>query len=335
MRSKTLLSTAGVAAGVTALTLALTGPASADLTTRCIGEGGAVTIPGDLVVPAGRTCVLDGTVVQGDVRVARNADLIVENGSFEGMVRVAENAYFDAVDTTVSGRVVGTNAYGTYLQGADLGDLLVFRLDAESDFPGFVLAEDVDAAADVRVLGGELFLETSDVTGKVVARDSLYADIYESFIDGGLQSVRNELGSVVCGSAILGDSRVVGSTFGVQLGGDGPLDDCGGSNYWGGTVQVRNNSDGVFIDGNIVNGDLVLKGNDPVAMLGDGNMVRGSIVGDFEEMGDAPAALTAPQARSASPAKASAEDRGEALQDLVDARRGGAAKEAAAAGEAF
>ncbi len=341
MIRKTLLSTASVAAGVTALTLALTGPASADLITRCIGEGGAVTIPGDLVVPAGRTCSLEGTVVTGNVRVGRDADLLVVDGSFNGNVRVAANAYFDATDTDIAGRIVARNAYGTYLDGADLGDHLINRLASDSDYPAFVLADGVTAAADLRALGGELFIENSDVTGRVIVRNALYGDIYTSFIDGGLYSVRNELGSVVCDSAILGDSRVVGNTFGVQLGGDGPLDECNAGNYWGGTVEVLRNSDGVFIDNNIVNGDLVLDGNDPVAMLGDGNLVRGDIIGDYESMDASPAsaldaspasALDAPNARSAAPKAA---DRGEALEDLVDARRGAATKEAEAAGDAF
>lgn len=333
MIRKTFLPTAGVAAGVTALTLALTAPASADLTTRCVGEGGAVTVPGDLVVPAGRTCSLEGTVVEGNVRVGRDADLIVVDGTFRGNVRVLANAYLDATDTDVAGRVVARDAYGTYLDGTSLGDHLINRLDADSEYPGFVLAADVTAAADLRVLGGELFVEDSDVAGGVIARGSLYADLYRTFVDGGLRSVRNELGSVVCDVAIQGDSRITGNSFGVQLGGDGPLDECTAGSYWGGTVEVLNNSDGVAIDDNIVNGDLVLNNNDPIALLGDGNLVRGDVIGDFGSLDDAPAAaLAAPNARAATPQAA---DRGEALEDLVDARRGVATKEAAAAGDAF
>src|SRR5690606_15784208 len=70
--------------------IALAAPANADLVTRCVGEGGAVTVPGDLVVPAGKTCWLDGTTVEGNVRVQAGADLIVTGGTLKGSVVVDE-----------------------------------------------------------------------------------------------------------------------------------------------------------------------------------------------------------------------------------------------------
>lgn len=336
MMRKRILTTSVTVTAAAAMTLALASSASADLTTRCVGEGGAVTVPGDLVVPNGKTCVLTGTVVQGDVRVGNNADLIAEDATFEGDVRVRTNAYFEAFQTDVSGRVVLVGSFGTFLTSSSVGDDIRARTTADVDYAGFVFADDVDASARVIVDAGELLVDQSVVVGDVIARDSLYADIYDSFVDGRVRSVRNEQGSVVCSSAIQGDARFIGNPGAVQLGGDGPLVDCDGSSYWASDVRVANNTGGVYLDDNIVNADVTLVNNDPVAQLGDGNMVRGDVNGDFEAM--VPAAALKRAAIAAAPSAEQVEKveaRADVLDVKIDARRSGALKEAAAAGDAF
>jgi hypothetical protein len=79
------------------MTLAPT--AQASLVTRCVGEGGNVTVPGDLVVPAGQSCWLEGTTVQGNVKVRKNADLVADGATFQGRVHAGKNGYVDVTDT--------------------------------------------------------------------------------------------------------------------------------------------------------------------------------------------------------------------------------------------
>ncbi len=332
MMRKKLVATSTTVAAVAAMTLALAGTASADLTTRCDGEGGAVTIPTDLIVPAGKTCLLTGTVIQGDVRVGAGADLIAEDVTIEGAVRVNGNAYFETFDTSVSGQVTMRGAFGSYLTTSDLGSDVNARPGGGYDSAGFVLAEEVDSMGRVVVDTGELLLETSDVAGDVIVRDSLYADVYDTFIDGELRSLRNEQGSVVCSSVIQGEARFVDNMLSVQLGGDGPLVECDGSSYWGSDVRVIGTTGGVFLDDNIANGDVILRNNDPIAQIGTGNMVRGDVIGDFEA---APSMAALSKSKVSARAAQDVVAREDAVDAKIDARRSDAIEAAEAAGPAF
>ncbi|MEE2048141.1 hypothetical protein Q7689_32940, partial [Nocardiopsis tropica] len=72
LRSKVaVLATTALAVGGVTL---MASPAQADLVTLCSGHGGAVTLPTDLAVPAGKNCFLDGTVIQGDITVRQGAN---------------------------------------------------------------------------------------------------------------------------------------------------------------------------------------------------------------------------------------------------------------------
>lgn len=54
--------------------------------THCVGEGGAVTVPGDLLVSVGSNCVLEGTTVTGDVQITTGADPVADDITVEGDV---------------------------------------------------------------------------------------------------------------------------------------------------------------------------------------------------------------------------------------------------------
>lgn len=336
MMRKRSITTLATAAAVAAMTLTLTGTASADLTTRCVGEGGAVTIPTDLVVPNGQTCVLNGTVIQGDVRVGQGADLVTQNATIEGEVRVNQDGYLDTFETEVSDRVILRGAFGSFLATTTLGDDLVARPAGDTESAGFVATDDVDAAGSVQVTSGELLLDSSAIAGDVISRDSLYTDVYDTFIDGRLQSIANEQGSVVCASAIQGQARFIDNAFGVQLGGGIPLAECEGPSYWGSDVRAIGNTDGVYLDDNIVNGNVILRDNDPVAQVGDGNLVRGEVIGDFEPMPDS-TTLSKGSAKSGVSPRAAEKvtNRDTVIDQKVDARRNAALDEAAATGPAF
>ncbi|HET7329093.1 MAG TPA: hypothetical protein VFJ14_17620 [Nocardioidaceae bacterium] len=320
-----------VAATLGATTLAWSSPASAELNTRCVGEAGAVTVPGDLVVPRGEVCILTGTTVQGDVRVARNADLLADGATIGGRVAANNNAYFEAVGSTVDGEVVLNGAYGSYLESSDLGARVLTRPNAITDTGGFVYTFQSSVSGSLVSRSAELFVEASEIGGTVNSRNSLYADLYESFVDGRVLVRNNERGGVVCASAVQGDSRFVGNGVVVQLGSDGPFADCADGSYWGGDVTANRNTGGVFVDNNIVNGDLTLRNNDPVAQVGDDNMIRGEIVGQYEDW-DAAAPMTL-QHRSVAP-QSNPQRRDNILDQKIEQRHAGAVKSAARAGAA-
>lgn len=311
--------------------LAWAAPASAELTTRCVGEGGAVTVPGDLVVPRDSSCTLTGTTVTGDVRVRPGANLIAQDATIEGRVVAADNAYFEAINSTVGGQVALNGAYGSYLDNSDLSDRVITRPGGSSDIGGFVYTFETDIAGNLVSRSGELFVESTEIGGTVNSRSSLYTDLYESFVDGRMIVRGNELGSVVCASAVQGESRFVDNTELVQLGSDGPFADCAGGSYWGDNVTVNGSTGGVYVDNSIVNGDLTLRNNDPVAQVGDNAMVRGEIRGDYEDWdGSAPMTL---QRRSAAPESAP-EQRDDLLEKKIAKRHQAAVNSADRAGTA-
>lgn len=316
------------AAAACAMSLTTAEPASADLTTRCVGEGGAVTVPSDLVVPRGRSCTLTGTKVLGDVRVAKGADLIANDVSVEGRVRVAEDAYFDTTGTSVDGPVRMRSSYGAHFDASAFGSRVNARPNANTDHGGFVFALESEVSGNVVARKSELFLEDSEIGGTVKSRGSLYTDVYGSFIDGRLLVRDNRLGSMVCAAVVQGSSRFVGNGEVVQLGSDGPVANCAGASYWGGNVTVNDSTGGVYVDHNIVNGNLTLRRNDPVAQLGDSNRVRGKVRGEYEDMTSA----KKPQLRSMAPNSATQRD--ERLTEKAAKRRSAAVKSADRAGAA-
>ena len=320
-----------IAATVGASGLAWAAPATADLTTRCVGEAGDVTVPGNLVVPRDKSCTLTGTTVNGDVRVAPGADLIAEDVTIGGRVVAAEDAYFEATTSSVGGEVILRAAYGSYFDNTDVGARVLTTPNANVDAGGFVYTFESDFAANLVSRSGEVFVESTEIGGAVNSNASLYTDVYESFVDGRMHVRNNELGSVVCASAVQDASRFIGNNEVVQLGSDGPFADCDGGSYWGSNVAANNNNGGVYVDNNIVNGDLTLRNNDPIAQVGANNMVRGQIIGDYEDWdGSAPAAK---QQRSLS-AQSAPERRDNILDQKVEQRHTTAVKSAHRAGDA-
>ena len=275
-----ITASAGLAVGSA---LIFASPASADLVTRCVGEGGAVTVPGDLVVPANQVCTLDGTTIQGDVRISKGADLVMNDVTVEGNVSAAENSYVEAVTSSVSGQVALRGAFGAYIDGTSVAGNVATRPTAAVTQAGFVLTNDAELGGNLISSAGEVLLETSELEGNLSSTGSYYTDVYESFVDGKVTVTGNELGGVFCAVAIEGVSSFADNAGVLQLGADGPNTACEGASYWGDGVSVTGNTGGVYVDNNIVNGDLALTGNAPVAQVGAGNRVRGEVTGESEE----------------------------------------------------
>lgn len=321
MRNKFVLTLAAVAT-LGAATAVGINPANAALTTTCRGEAGAVTVPGDLVVPANASCELDGTTIQGNVRVGANADLLLTNVTVEGATTVSQNGYVDAVDSTLEGALTLTTAYGAYLETSTVTGKALTRAAAGST-AGFVYSLGSNFGADVQSNAGELYLEDSDVTGGLNSTGSVYADVYGSWIDGNVLVRTSTDGSVFCGVVVGGTSRFLDNTGPIQLGSNGPAAECDDDSYWGGNVTVSGTEGESYIDNNIVNGNLSLANNAPLSNVGAGNKVRGTVNGDFTEW-DGSAMRTARSAKV---------DRGDALKGQAEQRT--AAGEKRAVGKAF
>ncbi|MBQ1037312.1 hypothetical protein [Micromonospora sp. C81] len=323
MPGRTVAKLATVSAVVAASVLAVAPTAHADLVTHCIGTGGAVTVPNDLYVPAGESCALTGTTITGNVTVAAGGNLVVTGGRVSGEVRIAADGYLDATDTTVDGQVVlAAGGYGIFLKDAQTGTVTV-RPKGSATIDSFLFAEESTVAGNVTVGAGEVRLDRgTQVQRNLSSTGTYYTDLHDSFVDGTLSVLNSATGSVVCGSAVRGRATFAGNLGGVQVGPNGALDSCASGGYWGGDVSITSTTGGVTVDDNIINGQLTVTGNDPVAQVAANNRIRGGVTGDQ-------AATTTNRA-----ARMAAADRDDAGGQRAEVRRTSAVLEATAAGAA-
>lgn len=314
----------GVAVATAALTAA-TAPALAvpatgvGLVTRCSGEAAGVTVPGELVVPAGASCVLDDVVVQGRVRVAAGADLIVSDSALHGDVVLASDAYLDAVGVSIDGRVTNRDGYGVYLEGGTLGSYLA---PAVAGPTSFLTAVGTAVEGTIRADGGEVLLESTSVAGDVRATGVAFADVVDATVLGHIQVSGAANGSALCGSEVDGDATYTGNA-GVQIGVGELLVSCEDSVYIGGDLTIDDSGTGVIVADAIVRGDLAGAGNDPAPVLADVR-VRGESAGQFADAAPTVAPFAVPAETTV--------ERG--LDERAQDRRGAALAAAAAAGDA-
>ncbi|MBM2620290.1 hypothetical protein JIG36_32730 [Actinoplanes sp. LDG1-06] len=296
-------------------------PATAALVTHCIGTGGPVTVPNDLLVPANESCSLTGTIVTGNITVQAGANLVVSGGKFAGEVRVAGNGYLDASTTTIDGPVIlAAGGYGVFLKDASSGTVTV-RAKGTTTIDSFLFVENSTIAGNVTAQAGEVRLDqNTQVTGSVNSTGSYYTDVHDSFVDGTLSVLNSATGSVICGSSVRGKATFAGNLGGVQLGPNGPLDSCASGGFFGKDVSVTSTTGGVTVDDNIIDGALTATGNNPAAQIAPNNRIRKGVVTD----GAAAAARSA--ARPAAPRQ---DDSAKAEE-----RRTDAVQEATAAGPA-
>jgi len=275
LRSKVaVLATTALAVGGVTL---MASPAQADLVTLCSGHGGAITLPTDLAVPAGKSCFLDGTVIQGDVTVRQGANLHIIGGEIEGEVIVQKDAYFDASETIVGDRVVNRGSYGTYLEESSTGAALRAVPVEGGNTDGFAFVVD-STVKSVNAEVGALYVSGSRVGGAVTAAGVEYADIYDSVVRGALTVTDPATGGILCDSEVIGAASYTGGAGPVAVGAGESAGFCSSVNYVDGDLSVSGVTGGVYIDNNIVGGDLVTSDNSPTAQVGDSNRVRGGII---------------------------------------------------------
>jgi cytoskeletal protein CcmA (bactofilin family) len=321
-RTAATLATFSAVVTAAALTIA-PGSASADLVTHCVGTGGAVTVPNDLLVPAGQSCALTGTTITGNVSVAAGANLVVTGGRISGEIQVAADGYLDAGNTTVGGGIdLATGGYGVFLEDTGTGSITV-RPKGSATIDSFLFAENAAVDGTVTANAGEVRLDRStEVTGNVSTTGTYYTDVHDSFVDGTLSVLNSATGSVVCGSAVRGRATFAGNLGGVQLGPNGTLDGCASGGYWGRDVSITNTTGGVTVEDNIIDGKLTTTANTPAARVAANNRIRGGVTGE-----QAPATARALAKRSAEEREAKGEKR-------AAARTSSAVAEADAAGDA-
>ncbi|MEU8083181.1 hypothetical protein AB0B57_06115 [Micromonospora sp. NPDC049101] len=323
MPRRTVAKLATVSAVVAASVFAVAPTAHADLVTHCIGTGGAVTVPNDLLVPAGESCALTGTTITGNVTVAAGANLVVAGGRISGEVRVAADGYLDATETSVDGQVVlAAGGYGLFFKDARSGNVTV-RPKGTATIDSFLFVEQSTIAGTVTAGAGEVRIDRgTQVQRNVSSTGTYYTDVHDSFVDGTLSVLNSATGSVVCGSAVRGRATFAGNLGGVQLGPNGTLDSCASGGYWGADVSVTSTTGGVTVDDNIINGGLTVTSNDPVAQVAANNRIRGGVTGEQA------AASSNRAARVAAP------DREDTGDQRAEIRRTSAVQEATAAGAA-
>lgn len=191
-------------------------PASADDTT-CTGTIGAETVDGNVIVPDGAGCTLNGTTVIGNVLVGVGASLHADGATVDGDIQDDNN---DAGDVTVTNSQVGGNVQleqGTSVAvtATDIGGDL--QLEANSQA----------LQADANSIGGNL--QANHNTGGL--------SITDNTIDGNLQCQSNDppptgSGNVVHGSAEDQCAALTGDGGGDGGGGDdGGGDDGGGDDF--------------------------------------------------------------------------------------------------------
>ncbi|RKS04851.1 hypothetical protein DFP74_0427 [Nocardiopsis sp. Huas11] len=252
-------------------------PAHADLVTLCSGHGGAITLPTDLAVPAGESCLLDGTVVQGDVTVRQGANLHIIGGEIEGEVIVRKDGYFDASESSIGDRVVNRGSYGTYLEDSSAGAALRTVPVDGADNDGFAYVVD-SSVRTVNASTGTVYVSGSRVGGAVTAEGVEFADFYDSVVRGDLTVTGATSGGILCDSEVIGNATFTAGTGPVAVGAGEQADFCASVNYVDGDLTVSDITGGAYLDNNIVGGDLVTSGNEPTAQVGDANRVRGEIL---------------------------------------------------------
>ncbi|MDT0332013.1 hypothetical protein [Nocardiopsis lambiniae] len=252
-------------------------PAQADLVTLCSGHGGAITLPTDLAVPAGKSCFLDGTVIQGDVTVRKGANLHILGGEIQGKVIVQQDGYFDASDTSVDGQVVNRGSYGTYLEESTAGAALrTVPVDGASN-DGFAFVVD-SSVKNINAETGAVYVEGSRIGGAVKGTGVEYLDVYDSVVRGALTVSGSTSGGILCDSEVLGAASYTDGAGPVAIGAGEQEGFCSSINYIDGKLTVTGITGGVYIDNNIIGGDLAASGNSPTAQIGDANRVRGDIL---------------------------------------------------------
>lgn len=166
--------------------LGLAAPAAArPAPTTCTGELADLTIPGDLIVPAGENCTLINVTVHGDARVHEGSTLGAHDSRIEGNLTGTDFEHVSVADASVGGRIRLTGGSSAWLE----------RALAEGDVR-------LSGQVDARVL-------QSRVTGELVVRGtSEVALLCATTVEGDARFARHR------GGLLIGDDPTAPGTCG-------------------------------------------------------------------------------------------------------------------------
>ncbi|MEP7764332.1 hypothetical protein [Sanguibacter sp. 25GB23B1] len=241
-------------------------PAAFAASTECTTELADETVTGDLVVPAGATCVLGGTTVTGSIVVN-------------------EDGWLDATEVVVGGDVIGTDTYGILIDGASVaGDVSSFSTGTRE---GFLYLYDLEVTGSVDAGGIDVEVSDTSIDGSFSTAAASYVDLLRTSVAGDASIADSPFGATVSGAIVGGSLSVSGSSRDVLV---GALAD-GGLDQWGNTVGrdlvLTGNTANLQVAGTVVVGSIQLDGNTPAANLGAGNSA-GGVTGDHTGDGPAP-----------------------------------------------
>lgn len=157
---------------MTVLALSLTFPAFAD-DINCVQSIGAKTIDGNIIVPAGRSCTLNGTKVKGNVELRDRAQILIQNGA------------------NVIGNVQTDGAYRVRILNSTInGDVQLTGISYNQR--SLILYSEIGGTVDWKDNQALFLIQYSDVDSDVkVNQNRGAARVYDNVIGGNLQCQSN------------------------------------------------------------------------------------------------------------------------------------------------
>lgn len=161
---------------------------------------------GDVVVPDGEFCQLDGTTVRGNVAVRPDALLDMVGATVEGTVTLTRSEGSFGEASRVTGNIQATDA-------------------AFVDFTGITVGGDIQAERRTRFAADRL-----TVNGNLQAKQVSFVDLQDSTVNGTFTVERAEEGSIFCGNRFNGNTEFRDNGLLVQIGGS---PECAGNEVEG------------------------------------------------------------------------------------------------------
>jgi hypothetical protein len=277
-RRRVLLLLSGVAAASLAVVGLAPAPSHAQATV-CTGALTGISIGGDIEVPAGEACTLTNVVVPGSAVVGAGADLFLIDSHVSGTVAVQSSGFVQATRSTLSSRVSLVDAFGMLAEESGLSAGV--GVDG-----GLFFSTGSTLSGSVNSSDGWTFIEAGQVSGDVVTVEDQATDLSDVSMSGLFRVTAASTGSVICRSIISGRIEVIGSGGVIQLGGDQPAPDCGSNVVNGEILLDGNDASDIVVAGNMVFGNLICVDNAP-APSGSGNQVSGNATGQCAGFGSA------------------------------------------------
>lgn len=243
--------------------------------TRCEGSFGDVRVGGDLVVPRGAVCELDGTRVSGDVIVLPDAELVADGADIGGALDARGGALVDLFDATLDGDALLRESLGLFAFETDVGGGISSTGSEFVDLYDTTVVEDSRFRSTPDQARTEFVAELSRFDGELSAGGVGYFDVFASSV-GGVFAVRDaQRGSFFCDNTAEANATFADNLETVRVGDDGKTSGlaCDGSRF-AGEVRIDDNRGETTVYGNRVGANLSCSGNQPPPE-GGRNRVRG------------------------------------------------------------